>query len=81
MPTEEEKYKAKVQYYYSLTLNDIAHGVSIQELEEEIYIWEEKEVYEACVGIQKAIDEYKQKTLKEIKHGNRTYKKDSKEKD
>lgn len=81
MPTEEEKFKAKVQYYYSLTLNDIAHGVSFQELEEEIYIWAEQEEYEACIGIRKAIDETKHKTLNDLKHGNRTYKKDSKEKD
>lgn len=80
MPTEEEKYKAKVQYYYAITLNDIAHGVAIQELEEEIYVWAEEEVYEACVGIRKAIDEYKHKTLKDIKNASRYYKKNSQEK-
>jgi len=58
--------KNTVEEYYLLALVDIANGTSIQDLEEEIYVFEQEEEYEACEGILKAIHEAGYKTIKEI---------------
>lgn len=58
--------KEVIQEFYLLALVDIANGTSIQDLEEEIYVFEQEEEYEACEGILKAIHESGYKTIKEI---------------
>ena len=57
-----------LEFYY-LALTDIRHGASIEELERSVYLYEKEEMYEACAGILKAINETKYQTIKNIKNG------------
>ncbi len=50
-----------------MALNDLANGSPIDELEKAIHYYEVLEDYEACAGIQKAINEIKNDTLIAIK--------------
>ncbi len=50
--------KQTVSEFYLLALIDFQHGVSMQEMEETLRMYEDIEDYEACQGIQKAIKEY-----------------------
>ena len=50
-----------------MALKDLANGSPIQELEKAISYYEVLEDYEACAGIQRAIDEVKNDTLTTIK--------------
>jgi len=59
--------KSIVEEFYLLTLLDIKEGVSIQELEDIIQLYEDVEDYEACAGILKAINETKYDTINNIK--------------
>lgn len=46
---------------------DIREGVSIQELEDIIQLYQDVEDYEACAGILKAINETRHDTINNIK--------------
>lgn len=59
--------KSIVEEFYLLTLLDIKEGVSIQELEDIIQLYEDVEDYEACAGILKAIKETRYDTINNIK--------------
>lgn len=52
-----------IEEFYFLTLLDIREGVSIQELEDIIQLYEDVEDYEACAGILKAINETRHDTI------------------
>ena len=67
MSSPEHLVKELIDEYYKLALLDISKGVSVDELERIVKIYEEDEVYEACAGILKAIEESNFLTLKEIK--------------
>ena len=56
-----------IEEFYFLTLLDIKEGVSIQELEDIIQLYEDVEDYEACAGILKAIKETRYDTINNIK--------------
>ncbi len=56
-----------IEEFYLLTLLDIREGVSIQELEDIIQLYEDVEDYEACAGILKAIKETRYDTINNIK--------------
>jgi hypothetical protein len=56
-----------IQEFYYLTLLDIREGVSIQELEDIIQLYEDVEDYEACAGILKAINETRYDTIINLK--------------
>tara|TARA_R100001463_G_C3435833_1_gene211990 strand:+ start:123 stop:329 length:207 start_codon:yes stop_codon:yes gene_type:complete len=56
-----------IEEFYLLTLLDIKEGVSIQELEDIIQLYEDVEDYEACAGILKAIKETRYDTINNIK--------------
>lgn len=56
-----------IQEFYYLTLMDIREGVSIQELEDIIQLYEDVEDYEACAGILKAINETRYDTIINLK--------------
>lgn len=56
-----------IQEFYYLTLLDIREGVSIQELEDIIQLYQDVEDYEACAGILKAIKETRYDTINNIK--------------
>ena len=56
-----------IEEFYLLTLLDIREGVSIQELEDIIQLYEDVEDYEACAGILKAIKETRYDTIQNIK--------------
>jgi len=60
-------HKEKVQEYYILALLDLYDGATISELEEALEFYEDAEMYEACAGIIKAINESKYNTLENIK--------------
>lgn len=64
---EEEIYK-----FYRIALLDLAEGVSLEELELYLKMYEEEENYEACAGILKAINETKYDTIQNIKEKNDT---------
>lgn len=64
---EEEIYK-----FYRIALLDLAEGVSVEELELYLMMYEEEENYEACAGILKAINETKYDTIQNIKEKNDT---------
>lgn len=56
-----------IEEFYYLTLLDIREGVSIQELEDIIQLYQDVEDYEACAGILKAIKETRYDTINNIK--------------
>jgi len=55
-----------IEEFYLLTLLDIKEGVSIQELEDIIQLYQDVEDYEACAGILKAINETRHDTITNI---------------
>ena len=56
-----------INEFYLMALTDLANGSPIDELEKAIHYYEVLEDYEACAGIQRAIDEVKNDTLTTIK--------------
>ena len=52
---------------YYLTLNDLLLGVTYEELIEDMFEFERKEMYELCEGIKQALLYAEEKTYKEIK--------------
>lgn len=59
-------YKETIEEFYYLALLDIREGVSLQELEDVIQLYEDVEDYEACAGILKAINEAKYDTIQNL---------------
>lgn len=59
---EDEMYR-----FYRIALIDLLDGVSIDELELYLKLYEEEENYEACAGILKAIQEARHDTIQNIK--------------
>jgi len=59
-----------VEEFYFLTLIDIREGVSLEELEDIIKLYEEVEDYEACAGILKAVNEARYDTINNINEKN-----------
>jgi len=55
-----------VEEFYYLALLDIRSGVSLQELEDVIQLYEDVEDYEACAGILKAVNESRYDTINNI---------------
>lgn len=58
--------KDKVEEFYIMALMDISDGAIIEDLEEVLVEYENAEMYEACAGILKAINESKYYTIKNI---------------
>ena len=56
-----------VEEFYYLALLDIKEGVSLQELEDVIQLYEDIEDYEACAGILKAVNEARYDTINNLK--------------
>ena len=52
---EKDIYKKKIEKSYYLTLRDLIMGVTYEELIEDMYEFERKEMYELCAGIKKAL--------------------------
>jgi hypothetical protein len=59
-------YEYKIEYAYYLALLDILMGVPLEEVKEDIDLYEHNEMYEFCAGIKKAIEFAKHKTYSEI---------------
>lgn len=55
-----------VEEFYYLALLDIREGVSLQELEDVIQLYENVEDYEACAGILKAVNEARYDTINNL---------------
>ncbi len=51
------------QYFYELTYNSVYEGSSLQEMHSILKVYEELQDYEACEGINKALEEIKVMTL------------------
>lgn len=51
------------QYFYELTYNSVYEGSSLQEMNNILKVYEELQDYEACEGINKALEEIKVMTL------------------
>jgi hypothetical protein len=64
---EEDTYKKKIEKSYYLTLRDLLMGVTYEELVEDMYEFEYKEMYELCAGIKQALSYAEEKTYSEIK--------------
>lgn len=64
---EKDIYKKKIEKSYYLTLRDLIMGVTYEELIEDMYEFERKEMYELCAGIKKALLYAEEKTYNEIK--------------
>ena len=64
---EKDTYKKKIEKSYYLTLRDLIMGVTYEELVEDMYEFEEKEMYELCAGIKQALSYAEKKTYSEIK--------------
>ena len=64
---ENDIYKKKIEKSYYLTLRDLIMGVTYEELIEDMYEFERKEMYELCAGIKKALLYAEEKTYSEIK--------------
>ena len=64
---EKDTYKKKINKSYYLTLNDLLLGVTYEELIEDMFEFERKEMYELCKGIKQALLYAEEKTYKEIK--------------
>lgn len=58
--------KDRVEEFYIMALMDISEGATIEDMEEVINEYEKAEMYEACAGILKAINESKYYTIKNI---------------
>lgn len=59
--------KDRVEEFYIMALMDISDGASVDDLEEVIIEYEKAEMYEACAGILKAINESKYYSINNIK--------------
>jgi hypothetical protein len=59
-------YKETIEEFYYLALLDIREGVSLQELEDVIQLYQDVEDYEACAGILKAVNEARYDTITNI---------------
>ena len=55
-----------IEEFYYLALLDIRSGVSLQELEDVIQLYEDVEDYEACAGILKAVNEARYDTINNL---------------
>lgn len=54
------------EYFYKLTYNSVYEGSSLQEIHNILNVYEEMEDYEACAGINKALNEIKVMTLSQF---------------
>ena len=55
----KEDYELADEYYVA-TITDFCNGLSVEVLEEVLYLYEEEEDYIACMGMKKAIDALKE---------------------
>jgi len=61
-----DDYKQRIEYAYYLTLIDVLMGITTEEILSEIPEYEDKEMYEFCEGIKRAIEFSSNKTYSEI---------------
>lgn len=68
-PLEEssKKFKEEEDLYYYLTILSLLEGVPVYDLDLELKFQEKLENYEACSGINKALEEAEYKTYKDLK--------------
>jgi len=60
------EYRRRIEQAYYLTLVDILMGVPLEEIEQEIYVYEEEEMYEYCAGIVKELEFSEDRKYSEI---------------
>jgi hypothetical protein len=52
--------KEIIDEYYVATIEDFCSGLTVEIIEDMIYLYEEEEDYLACAGIKKALDALKE---------------------
>ena len=62
----KEEYDFEVLNYYYLALMDLLMGVTYQELHNQLKDFEGLEIYEACDGVKKALEQADKCTIKEL---------------
>jgi len=62
----KEEYDFEVLNYYYLALVDLLMGVTYQEISNQMKNFEDLELYEACAGVKKALEQADKCTIKEI---------------
>jgi len=62
----KKEYDFEVLNYYYLALVDLLMGVTYQELHNQLKDFEGLEIYEACDGVKKALEQADKCTIKEI---------------
>ncbi len=62
----KEEYNFEVLNYYYLALVDLVAGVTYQEISNQMEDFEALELYEACDGVKKALEQADKCTIKEI---------------
>jgi len=60
-------FEDEMHRFYRIAIIDLLDGVSIEELELYLKLYQEEENYEACAGILKAIKETRYDTIQNIK--------------
>ena len=60
------EYRRRIEQAYYLTLVDILMGVPLEEIEQEIYVYEDTEMYEYCAGIVRALEFSEDRKYSEI---------------
>ena len=55
----KEDYELADEYYVA-TITDFCNGLSVEVLEDVLYLYEEEEDYIACMGMKRAIDALKE---------------------
>jgi len=68
------------EYFYYIALLDMLAGIPFAQMEGSILYYEDKEMYEACDGISKAIKEAEYYTLRELEDRIIEFERDNKEK-
>jgi len=51
--------KVIIDEYFQMALYDLERGVTIDDMRDLLVDYEERELYEACAGIQKAIEHFR----------------------
>lgn len=56
-----------IKDFYLLAITDIINGATIAQLNKELRMYENEELYEECIGIRNAINDSRKKSIEELK--------------
>jgi len=64
---KDSSFLQQVERHYAITLLDVLYGSSIASLIADLEMFEDREAYEVCEGIKRAINFCRTKTILDIK--------------